>query len=311
MARFRVPSGNPNPPGRVIDPKMIPRGGNHVIDLVSQLAPYYGGKQGVLDAIIDAQAQAKQNTLHEASRIGGSEYRELFPEPEYDRVNDAINVEDRPDIYDEYPLNGELVTERTVNADGSLMDAPNVQGPEVLPAIMTEPMPEGMPDDPTIRRQQVIEAPLTEYLTGTDYDKAVDPEGVGPRNSPLMGSEFSDIPDIQAILGETSPARIDRNLAQIRRSLGQGASAVPYEDARLMLDKALLGKGDSLKAGLSSEDVHAMRSMPEHIQDMMRRRLGELIGLGGVGVGMGLGSGQNGQGINPRSTMGPLGGLME
>jgi len=111
---------------------------------------------------------------------------------------------------------------------------------------------------------------------------------------------------------------IDPILAQIRRA--SGATTLEPDDAAMMIAEAIgrssvPGVGvDEVDAvtGLTMDKLQMLAELPPEAKAFLPRRIRELLSLGGISTGLlSQGGEPQQQGIDPRSTMGPLGGLMD
>jgi hypothetical protein len=205
-----------------------------------------------------------------------------------------------------------------------------------------DPQGLGLMDDQgfkSLRRGETVEKPLTDFTLGFADNPTME------RSQPLMDSDALGAAIAEAgLMGgsdsfgtgariadlvrqSTSPVALDRSAAQIRRRTGGGESAMPYEQANRLINDAVqsamqMARDNPLieggiqtgmiepTTGLPVQDLIALGLLPEQYRRFMPTRMGEVIGLGGAMAGGMSQQGQS-QGIDPRSTMGPLSGLMQ
>lgn len=201
-----------------------------------------------------------------------------------------------------------------VDADPSEADLPQEHGVgDLLNQFEAQRAKEGL------RRGEVgrsVEMPMTEYVTMTpdEMDARVN-QGMNPEVSDFIGDPDEEL---GAQVARDMGREIDPVLAQIRRSAG--AAELQPEQASQLIGDAIRRASDPMfgadvvdaTTGLTMDKLQMLAELPPSVQAFLPRRIRELLSLGGISTGLlSQGGEPQQQGIDPRSTMGPLGGLMD
>jgi hypothetical protein len=314
MGRIPKPVRNPQ---KMVDPRAIAP--------IDQISRYYGGQGATQQAIRDARELGRQLTA--IDDIDGGEYRRMFPELDYSTYDDEIAVlpmgegDPRGDLM--RPSDPSIAEENMIQLrDGQTFAAPSIT--EEMPAIAfgvdpseyddASAMVTGAASDFALGPDELdslnqkrlgeakqranlyesVEGPMTDYVTGTPSD------------------QFAEM-DAARIVGSD----LDRVLAQIRRT--SGASFLEPDQARGMIGNAMqradLTDDPTMidqQTGLRMRDLQLLQMLGPEQMAFLPKRIRELLSLGGISTGLlSQGGEQRQQGIDPRSTMGPLGGLMD
>jgi hypothetical protein len=312
-----------------------------------QLMDQYGGKAALKEALEEARNNiAPQNTR--ALEFIDDELRKLFPEVDYDTYKQPIDVVPSAEMAD--TSQGMLLRNSDLIGDGSDAQAQLITGDfatvgegDYRNRILTDPlMPDvedmtnmyGLPAEgdtgARAARQLGVEGPMSEQILddGQWYDyQGADGQGPSPRQTmretdlSALASHTQDFdPELRQFPGASesvTPAGVDKTLMAIRRA--DGNPNLTLEQATQLIEEAA-DRGAKMfpsslgrtridpQTGTLIEQLMALNYMPDNVRRFLPMRMRELFGVGGVAAGMNM---DEQQGIDPRSTMGPLDGLLQ
>jgi hypothetical protein len=168
-----------------------------------------------------------------------------------------------------------------------------------------------------LRRGEIgrsVEMPMTEYLT-------MSPEDLDARQGSRAMTDYGEsYAGPTQMAARTMGREIDPVLGQIRRA--SGATQLGPLEAEELIQGAVnranfvgdMGQGVvDATTGLTMDKLQMLAQLPPEVRAMLPQRIRELLSLGGITTGLLSQGGQQDrpQSINPRSTMGPLGGLTD
>jgi hypothetical protein len=306
------------------DPRNLQRAARGLTPF-DQLADSYGGRAGLEQAIENARRQGKN--MSEVLEDLAPDLRQQFPPVDYDRYFQEM------DVMPSHMLEG--------TNEGTLMRPQDKTGPDGMPldmssnpSIYADPEmydiaewaessglnPDGA-EAARAARQMGVERPMTEFVLG---DEPRQPFGFGDDSMTQMLGEGVDDPRKMNLAqdgGMITAPEVDQTLAAIRRADGnpdldlEGANRLIEEASRRGLQSlegsrpvSSQGMDVDAQTGTLIEQLLALNYLPPRAKAALGSRMLELLGVGGVAAGMNM---DEQQGIDPRSTMGPLDGLLQ
>ena len=317
-----------------------------VLTTIDQIQQHYGGRAATEAAISDAEELARQLTAIEDFNPRGNQYRQMFPEIDYGNYQDDLLVNPvpadmvntpgsnspvgEPDggvlmMPEDDPLQQtgqiQMRTGEFIDAPDEALDMPSISFsqdmPRKRPVVFGREADLSMNPDELLRDisrrseeglrlgsvGRSVEMPMTDYVTMTPEERM---SGTETRTR-MLGNE------------------LDQTLAQIRRSAG--AQSLEPDAARQLIGDAInrsrlvdedgnvvkvLGGNDlDTETGLTMDRLAMLAKLPPEIRAFLPKRVRELLTLGGVTSGLlGAGGSSDRKSIDPRSSTGPLGGLI-
>ena len=308
--------GRPRP--QVYNKKEIPLRTGRVISTGEQIAPYYGGRANLEEAIKNARELGQQLSV-----INEPGYRRFFGEIDYDRYGDDIGllrVEDP-----NFPEDGRL----TMPDDPDRLEMGVIVNDNDADFAATDLIPDEMDDLPIAAMgdyrfdDQQVSIPIPQEIWGDsgmiqDYVEDAQQKAIDARQR-AEGFE-RPMTDYVTREGDTQmpgALEVDRVLAEMRRR--DGRSYLGVEDAEGVLERNMerLRDSDSMDSpdyeidyptGLRLRDLRMLQALPPQVQAMLPKRLREILTLGGITTGLLSDTSPGDEGT--QNPTGPLSGLM-